>query len=285
MLATRTSAGSGAAVTHTEWGRSARAIRRMTIAFSSRSLSLLQQLLAEVFVDRRVGAPPRGAGERHRAGALAVAAHEQLGAGGDERAVTATDREHVARRERLPEQPQHGADVVIERGVDLHLAREHDLLELAGANPLHRPRHRLLVVRRGHRAEHLVLPRRRRVEHRQRRRAQLRQTRRHARLEIRRDVIGRHFDVTVSATRSPLRASEARAPPARPGRSRPTAATRRRRARTQTRRARAGPSPAGASGASASAAAATADQRLATVSKRSSPRASSVRTDPIAATA
>ena len=40
MFATRTSAGSGAAVTHTECGRSARAIRRTTIAFSSRSLSL-----------------------------------------------------------------------------------------------------------------------------------------------------------------------------------------------------------------------------------------------------
>ena len=40
MLATRTSAGSGAAATHTACGRSARSIRRATIAFSSRSFSL-----------------------------------------------------------------------------------------------------------------------------------------------------------------------------------------------------------------------------------------------------
>ena len=40
MLATCTSTGSGAAVTHTECGRNARAIRRTTISFSSRSLSL-----------------------------------------------------------------------------------------------------------------------------------------------------------------------------------------------------------------------------------------------------
>ena len=63
-------------------------------------------------------------------------------------AIAAPDREHVAGRERLAEQPEHGADVVVDRGVDLDLARQHDLLELAGADPLHRPRHRLLVVRR-----------------------------------------------------------------------------------------------------------------------------------------
>ncbi len=86
MFATRTSTGSGAAVTHTASGRSAFAIRRATIAFSSRSFSLLQQPLAEVVVDGRIGAAADRARERDRARALSLAAHQQLGAGGDERA-------------------------------------------------------------------------------------------------------------------------------------------------------------------------------------------------------
>ena len=53
--------------------------------------------------------------------------------------VAAADREHVARRERLPQQPEHRAEVVVERRMNLDLARQHDLLELAGADPLDRP--------------------------------------------------------------------------------------------------------------------------------------------------
>ncbi len=79
--------------------------------------------------------------------------------------------------------------------MDLDLARQHDLLELAGADPLHCPRHRLLVVRRRHRAEDLVVPRRRRVEQRQRRRAELGEPPRDPRLEISHDVVRRDLDV------------------------------------------------------------------------------------------
>ena len=266
MFATRTSAGSGAAVTHTECGpqRAGDAAHDDRVLLAV--LVALEQLLAEVLVDRRIGAPPRGAGERDGGRPLAVPAHQQLGAGRDERAVAAADREHVAGRERLAEQAEHGAEVVVDRGVDLDLARQHDLLELAGADPLHRPRHRLLVMRRRHRAEDLVLPRRRRVEQRQRRRAELGEARRDPRLEIRRRVSsGATSTFTVSATRSPPRASDSSGttsdaganpchrgePPPSGANANPPSATR--------------PEPGGPSAASASADAASADQRLATV--------------------
>ena len=66
-----------------------------------------QQLLAEVVVDGRVGAAPRRAGERERAHALALAAHEQLGAGGDQRRLAAPDAEDEARRELLAQHAEH----------------------------------------------------------------------------------------------------------------------------------------------------------------------------------
>ena len=43
------------------------------------------------------------------------------------------------------------------RGVDVDLARQHDLLELPGADPLDAPADRRLVVRGRHRADHLVV--------------------------------------------------------------------------------------------------------------------------------
>ncbi len=59
-------------------------IRLATIACSSRSFAARDQLLAEVGVDGGVRASPRRSGERHRRDALPFAAHQQLGARGDE---------------------------------------------------------------------------------------------------------------------------------------------------------------------------------------------------------
>ena len=139
MLATRTTTGSGAAVTHTACGLSARAIRRATIAFSSRSLSLCSSCSPRWSSTAGSALRPSRPGERHGARPLALAAHQQLGAGGHERRVAAADREHVAGRERLPQHAEHRAPGSWSIGrVDLDLAREHDLLELAGPDPLHR---------------------------------------------------------------------------------------------------------------------------------------------------
>ena len=96
MFATRMIAGSSGAATQTLCGRSARAIRRVTIACSSRSLSEREQLLAEVGVDGRVGRAAGRAGERDRRGAQALAAHQQLRRGADEGAVAAADAVDVA---------------------------------------------------------------------------------------------------------------------------------------------------------------------------------------------
>ena len=51
-----------------------------------------QQLLAEVVVDGRVGAAARRTRKGQRSGAQALAAHEQLGGGRDERALAAARR-------------------------------------------------------------------------------------------------------------------------------------------------------------------------------------------------
>ena len=50
--------------------------------------------------------------------------------------------------------PKHRRRVDRRARVHAHLARQHDLLELAGADPLHRAPHRLLVVRGRRRARH-----------------------------------------------------------------------------------------------------------------------------------
>ena len=56
-----------------------------------------QELLAEVVVDRRVGAAADRAGEGERGGARAVAADEQLGARADEGGVAAGRRSRRSR--------------------------------------------------------------------------------------------------------------------------------------------------------------------------------------------
>ena len=128
---TFTSSGSSAAAIQRLTGSRVRSIRRATIACSSRSFGLLSELLAEVVVDRRVGAAPRRAGQRHRLRARAVAAHEQLGAGTEERQLRRADAEAVAGREDLAQGVEHRRRVDRARRVHAHLARQHDLLELA----------------------------------------------------------------------------------------------------------------------------------------------------------
>ena len=237
MLAIRATTGSSAAVTHTLTGRSARTMRRVTIACSSRSLS------------ERSSCSPRWSSTAGSAlrrvepasasvpGAQAVAAHEQLGAGGDERALAAPRAEGEARREGLAQDAEHGRGVVRARRVDLDLAREDDLVQRPGADALDRPRHRGLVVLGRHRADHAVAPGRVGVEQRQRRAAQrrgaLEQRARRARRRRRRGRRRR------PASASPARRGAPAPPRARAAtraRSRPNAASCRRRERRRSRR-------------------------------------------------
>ena len=102
MFATLTIVGSSGAVTQTACGRSARAIRRATIACSSRSL-------AEPSSCSPRWSSTAGSAERRIEPASAtvcargaVAAHEQLRRGGHERVVAAARAEHVTGRESRP---------------------------------------------------------------------------------------------------------------------------------------------------------------------------------------
>ena len=148
MLATLITTGSGAASTQTESGASRRSIRRATIACSSRSLALWQELLAEVVVDRRVGAAAGGAGQRDGRGDAAAAAHEQLRAGAHEGGLGGADAEAEAGAERLAQRAEQRRRRVRRPGGDAHLAGEHELVDVdrlgSGARPP-RPRPRSCV--------------------------------------------------------------------------------------------------------------------------------------------
>ena len=78
-----------------------RTIRRTTISCSRAVLVAAQQLLAEVVVDRRVGAAPGRAGERDGRDAGARAPHQQLRAGADEGRLRRPAAEAEAGREQL----------------------------------------------------------------------------------------------------------------------------------------------------------------------------------------
>ena len=123
-------------VTQTECGRSVwldpARNDRMLLAI----LDAAQQPLAEVVVDGRVGAAPRRAGERDACSPQALAAREQLGRGADERRLAAADGEHEAAAERLAQDAEHRRGVMRRGRVHVDLAREHDLLELAGPDQL-----------------------------------------------------------------------------------------------------------------------------------------------------
>ncbi len=87
-------------------------------------------------VDRRVGAPASRAGERHGLGARPAPADEELGARADERRLRGADAEAVARGKELAERAEERCRVVRSRRLGAHLARQDDLLELAGADAL-----------------------------------------------------------------------------------------------------------------------------------------------------
>ena len=118
-----------------------------------------QELLAEVIVDAGVGAAPRRARERDRRGDGAAAADEQLGAGADERRLRRADAEAEAGREELAQGAVERRRDRAPPALDLDLAREDHLLELAGSDPLHGALDRPLVVAPGGRdAAHRVRP-------------------------------------------------------------------------------------------------------------------------------
>ena len=145
-----------------------------------------------MLVDRRVGAAPRRAGERERAHAMALAAHEQLRARRDQRRVAAPDAEHEARRELLAQHAEH------RRRVIRRAARAPALRARARSSPA-RPRAISSTARATaaskcsgrHRAGHLKAPGRRRVEQRQRPLAQLAHARAQAREQLLGGVVGR----------------------------------------------------------------------------------------------
>jgi hypothetical protein len=161
--------------------------------------------------------------------------------------------------------------------VDLHFAREHDLLELARARSA-RPRARPpLVVLGRHRARHLKAPGRRRVEQRQRASAQLRHAALQAREQLLGGVVGRASAASVSHRRLAARSlrtsatsgtvSDAGSKPAQCGAAPPSGGERE---AAQCHRTPTHASAAGSSAGSDTAAADSARQRSATT--RSAPR-------------
>ena len=222
-----------------------------------------QQLLAEVVVDGRVGAAAGRAGERERAHAVALAAHQQLGAGGDQRRVAAPDAEHEARRELLAQHAEHRRRVVrrAARAPALR-ARARSSRARPARDQLDGARDGLLVVLGRHRAGDLEAPGR--APGRAAAAAASRSSARRAlqaREQLLGDVVGRRRARPASAARarSPPRCAARRARPrarsATPARSRASAA----RAPPSGANAKpptaTGPPPAGSSAGSATAAA------------------------------
>jgi hypothetical protein len=117
-------------------------MRRTTIACSSRSLP------DAAACSPRWSSTAGSALRRVEPASASVAARipsrriEQLGARGDERAVAAADAEDEAGREALAQDAEDRGGVVSRRRVDLHLAREHDLVQRAGPDALDAARDR-----------------------------------------------------------------------------------------------------------------------------------------------
>ena len=136
------------AATHRLTGASVRSIRRATIACSSRSLALFSSC------SPRWSSTDGSALRRVVPASATVWARwpsrrtSSSGLAPTKRGLRRAHAPAVAGREQLPERAEHGAGVVIAGGVGAHLAGEHDLLELAGPDPLDRALHGLLVVRR-----------------------------------------------------------------------------------------------------------------------------------------
>src|SRR5689334_10781967 len=94
-----------------------------------------QQLLAEVVVDRGVGAAPSRTGKGDRRSAGTGAAYEELRAGADESGLRRPAAEAEAGRELLAHPPEQSRGVVGAAGADDHLAGEHHLAHFAGGDP------------------------------------------------------------------------------------------------------------------------------------------------------
>ena len=117
--------------------RALRSMRRVTIACSSRSLSERSSCSPEVVVDGGVGARRVEPASATVLAALALAPHEQLGARGEERRVAARRRRTRSSRGTPRAARRCTAAGSCGRGAwHLDLAREHDLLEPPGADPL-----------------------------------------------------------------------------------------------------------------------------------------------------
>ena len=286
MFATLISAGSSGAATQTACGRSARAIRRTTIACSSRSLS-----------ERRSCSPrwssTAGSAERRVEPAsatvwarCAVAADQQLRRGGDEGGVAAAGAEDVAGLEAGAQDAEDRGGVVRRRRLDGHLAREHDLLERARADALDGARDGRLVVLGRRDGVDPEAAGGRRVEQRQRREPQRRGAGAQALGELLRHVVRRRErgerepDVVAAARQRDLRARPGRRP-----RSPTSAARARRRARRRSRRARRGRRRAGRPARRRRRPRVSSRQAAATCVKRSGPDAVSRVTVPSAASA
>ena len=249
MFAIFTTTGSSAAVTQTLCGRSARTMRRLTIACSSRSLSERRSCSPRWSSTagsalRRVepasaSVPARSPSRRTSSSGLAAMNAPSP------RAAQKTWHDGNASR-RTPSSA--GASCGAGR-VDLDLARQHDLVEGPGADALDGAGDRRLVVLGRHRADDLEPPGGIRVEQRERALVQLGRPAprgaRRSRRARRRGGRARRASAGPRRRGAPWRP---RARGARPARSPPSAARRRRRTRTRTRRRRPGRCRAGRPG-------------------------------------
>ena len=244
-----------------------------------------QEPLAEVVVDRRVGAAADRAGEGDGADAQAAAAHQELRRGADERGVAAADRVDEAGRERLAQDAVDRGRVVRRRRVHVDLAGEHDLLQTAGGDQLDGAGNGGLEVLGGHRAGHHRALDRVRVEQRRRALAQGRTRACAFASSSSGSSSGAAATATVHQTSSRQRASvtsptwseaapkraQCGEPPPSGANAKPPQATR--------------PLPGGPDTESARARATSPRQRAAARAKRSGPRSSSVTAAPIVASA
>ena len=112
MLATLITSGSAAASTQTACGRRVRTMRSETMRCSRAVLVAAQQLLAEVVVDRGVGAAPDRARQGHGRDARPGAPHEQLRAGAEEGRLGGAAAEAEAGGELLAHRAEEGGGVV-----------------------------------------------------------------------------------------------------------------------------------------------------------------------------
>src|SRR6266511_6052285 len=135
-------------------------------------LVAVKELLAEVVVDGGIGAAPRRPGERDGRRDRPAAAYQQLGARADERRLGRSDGETEAGREQLAQGAVNGGRVVRRRRLDEDLTREHDLLKLAGRDPLHGALDRALELARRAEASHMCVCGEVRIEERKLRSAQ-----------------------------------------------------------------------------------------------------------------